>query len=325
MNFRRLSTALSTIAITLLSAAPALAQLPAASPVTIVVTTPAGGSIDAVARLIASDADKALGRPVLVVNRGGAGGNIAAELVAKSKPDGLTLLMTASSTLTVNPWIYQSLPFDPEKSFVPILIPARQNNILVVHPKLNVSTMKEFVTLLKAQPGKYNFASAGSGSLSHLAGVLFSEHAGISAAHVAYSGIAPGMVALLGGQVDFMFDSATSLPHVRSGKLRALAVIGPNRLAAMPEVATMRDLGYPEMETAKSWYGIFAPAGTPAEVVQRLHRDLVATMRKPEIVDKVTAMGMESAASTPEELGVAVTEALRKYAPIVKRAGISAL
>ncbi|MCX7157659.1 MAG: tripartite tricarboxylate transporter substrate-binding protein, partial [Proteobacteria bacterium] len=155
------------------------------APLTIVVTTPAGGSIDAVARLIASDIDKALGRPVVVVNRGGAGGNIAAELVAKSKPDGLTLLMTASSTLTVNPWIYQSLPFDPEKSFAPIMIPARQNNILVVHPKLNVSTMKEFVAVLKAQPGKYNYASAGAGSLSHLAGVLFSEAAGTSATHVA--------------------------------------------------------------------------------------------------------------------------------------------
>ena len=133
------------------------------------------------------------------------------------------------------------------------------------------------------------------------------------------------MVALLGGQVEFMFDSATSLPHIRAGKLKALAVIGPNRLVAMPEVPTMRDMGYPEMETARSWYGIFAPAGTPQEVVQRLNWELVATMRKPEVAEKVVAMGMESATSTPEDLAAAVVEALKKYAPVVKRAGINAL
>ncbi len=293
-------------------------------PVTLVVTTPAGGSIDAVARLIANDIDKTLGRPVIVLNRGGAGGNIAAEQVSRANADGHTLLMTASSTLTVNPWIYPNLPFDPE-SFTPITIPARQNNILVVHPQLNVSTLQAFVALLKANPGKFNYGSAGNGSLSHLAGVLFSEQSGTQSTHVSYNGIAPSMTALLAGQVDYMFDSATSLPHIRSGKLKALAVIGPNRLVAMPEVATMRDLGYPEMETARSWYGILAPAGTPSAIVQTLNHAIVATMRKPGIADKVTAMGMESATSTPEELAVAVRDALKKYAPVVKRAGIKPL
>lgn len=321
MKFKRSAC----IAFFLMQQIAGFAQTSPTAPITIVATAPAGGSIDAVARLIAAELDKALGRPVVVVNRGGAGGNIAAEQVARAKPDGQTLLITASSTLTVNPWIYKTLPFDPQKSFVPITIPARQNNILVVHPKLNVSTLNQFVALLKAQPGKYNYASAGVGSLSHLAGVLFSEQSGVAATHVAYNGIAPGMVALLGGQVDFMFDSATSLPHIRAGKLTALAVIGPSRLVAMPEVQTMRDLGYAEMETARSWYGIFAPAGTPAEVVQRLNREIVNTMRKPEIAEKVTAMGMESASSTPEELGAAVTEALKKYSTVVKRAGIGAL
>ena len=293
--------------------------------VTIVATAPAGGSIDAVARLIASDISKPLGQPVVVVNRGGAGGNIAAEQVAKSRPDGHTLLMMASSTLTVNPWIYQSLPFDPEKSFVPIIIPARQNNILVVHPKLNVTTMKEFVALLRSKPGQLNYGSAGIGSLSHLAGVLFNEQSGTDATHVAFSGIAPSMTALLSGQIDYMFDSATSLPHIRAGKLRALAVLGPGRLAAMPEVPPMRELGYPGMETARSWYGIFAPAGTPTEVVQRLNKEITAAMNKPVIADKVTAMGMESATSTPEELGSAMRDALKKWEPIVKKAGIKPL
>jgi tripartite-type tricarboxylate transporter receptor subunit TctC len=313
------------LGLTLVLCAPCWAQPYPTMPITLVVTTPPGGSIDAVARLIANDIDKGLGRPVVVVNRGGAGGNIAADQVAKANADGHTLLMTASSTLTVNPWIYQNLPFDPEKSFAPITIPARQNNILVVHPKLSVSSLQEFVALLKSDPGKYNYGSAGTGSLSHLAGVLFAEQSGTESTHVGYNGIAPAMLALIAGQVDYMFDSATSLPHIRAGKLKALAVIGPNRLAAMPEVATMRDLGYPGMETARSWYGIFAPAGTPPAIVQTLNRAIVATMRKPEIADRVTAMGMESATSTPEELAAAVREALKKYAPVVKRAGIKAL
>ncbi len=293
--------------------------------VTIVATAPAGGSIDAVARLIASEVSKPLGQPVIIVNRGGAGGNIAAEQVAKSKADGHTLLMMASSTLTVNPWIYQSLPFDPEKSFTPVIIPARQNNILVVHPKLNVGTLKELVALMKSKPGQLNYGSAGIGSLSHLAGVLFNEQSGTDATHIAFSGIAPSMTALLSGQIDYMFDSATSLPHIRAGKLRALAVLGPGRLAAMPEVAPMRELGYPGMEAARSWYGIFAPAGTPPEVVQRLNKEIGAAMSKTEVADKVTAMGMEAATSTPEELGTSMREALKKWEPIVKKAGIKPL
>jgi tripartite-type tricarboxylate transporter receptor subunit TctC len=294
------------------------------APVSIVVTTPPGGSIDAVARVIASDLGPALGQPVLVVNRGGAGGNIAAEFVAKSRADGHTLLMTASSTLTMNAFIYPSLPFDPETSFVPITIPARNNNILVVHPKLNVSTLNELVALLKAQPGKLNYASGGNGSFSHLAPVLFNTHTGTSATHVPYSGIAPAMTALLSGQVDYMFDSATSIPHIRAGKLKALAVTGPRRLAALPEIATLRELGLPAMEVARSYYGILAPAGTPAEVVQRLNREIVRIMGQASTADKLTTMGLESATSTPEELAANLREDLKRFGPIARQAGMKA-
>ena len=301
---------------------PGFAQSFPASTVTFVATAPAGGSIDAVARLVAQDIARSLGQPVVVVNRAGAGGNIAADAVAKSRADGHTLLFTAASTLTINPWVYPSLPFDPERSFAPVIMPARQNNILVVHPKLGVSSTKEFVALMKAKPDALNYGSAGVGSLSHLAGVLFADQSGTSATHIAFSGIAPSMTALLAGQVDYMFDSATSLPHIRSGKLRALGVMGPSKLAAMPELPTMRELGYPGMETARSWYGIFVPAGTPAEAIQRLNREIGAAMTRPEVADKVTAMGMEAATSTPEELGTALRDALKKWEPIVKRVGI---
>lgn len=301
---------------------PSLAQTFPTTTVTFVATAPAGGSIDAVARLVAQDITRALGQPVVVVNRAGAGGNIAADAVAKSRADGHTLLFTAASTLTINPWVYPTLSFDPEKSFVPVIMPARQNNILVVHPKLGVANVKDFVALMKAKPDALNYGSAGVGSLSHLAGVLFADQSGTSATHIAFSGIAPSLTALLAGQVDYMFDSATSLPHVRSGKLKALGVMGPNKLAAMPDVPTMRELGYPGMETARSWYGIFAPAGTPAEVVQRLNREIGAAMTRPELAEKVTAMGMEAATSTPEELGTALRDALKKWEPIVKRVGI---
>lgn len=301
---------------------PSLAQTFPTTTVTFVATAPAGGSIDAVARLVAQDLTRALGQPVVVVNRAGAGGNIAADAVAKSRADGHTLLFTAASTLTINPWVYPTLSFDPEKSFVPVIMPARQNNILVVHPKLGVASVKDFVALMKAKPDALNYGSAGVGSLSHLAGVLFADQSGTSATHIAFSGIAPSLTALLAGQVDYMFDSATSLPHVRSGKLKALGVMGPNKLAAMPDVPTMRELGYPGMETARSWYGIFAPAGTPAEVVQRLNREIGAAMTRPELAEKVTGMGMEAATSTPEELGTALRDALKKWEPIVKRVGI---
>ena len=318
-TFRR---PLLAAAFALASAATGHAQTFPTGTVTFVATAPAGGSIDAVARLAAQDITKSLGQPVVVVNRAGAGGNIAADAVAKSKADGHTLLFTAASTLTINPWIYPSLTFDPEKGFLPVIMPARQNNILVVHPKLGVSSAKEFVALMKAKPDALNYGSAGVGSLSHLAGVLFADQSGTTATHVAFSGIAPSMTALLAGQVDYMFDSATSLPHIRSGKLKALGVIGPSKLAAMPDVPTMRELGYPGMETARSWYGIFAPAGTPPEVVQRLNREIGAAMTRPEVAEKVTAMGMEATTSTPEELGTALRDALKKWEPIVKRVGI---
>ncbi len=292
-------------------------------PVNLVLTVSAGGSVDAVARMLGADLTQALGQPVLVQNRAGAGGNIAAEFVAHAAPDGYTLLMFSSSTFTLNPFVYKSLAFDPEKNFVPVAMPARLNMILVAHPKHNVATFEQLLALLKAQPGRLNYGSSGNGTLPHLAGVLLNMQTGTTANHVPYKGIAPATNDLLAGHIDFMFDSATTIPHIRAGKVRALAVIGPKRLSSLPDVASFRELGVPEMETASGWYGIFAPAGTPPAIVARLNQEIVRIMRQPSIVEKVAAMGLETASATPQEVGVALRNDLRRFAPVVKQANVT--
>ncbi|MDB5903380.1 MAG: tripartite tricarboxylate transporter substrate binding protein [Betaproteobacteria bacterium] len=315
---------LATFVLASLLAATASAQTYPTKPVNLVVTVPAGGSIDAVARIVAQGLGGALGQPVVVQNRAGAGGTIAADYVAKAPPDGYTLLITSSSTLAIEPYLYKSLPFDPEKNFAPVIMPARQNLILVVHPKLNVSTYKEFVPLLKAQSAKLNYGSSGEGTLPHLAGVLFNAYTGTNAHHVPYKGIAPAMNALVSGEVDFMFDSASTIEQIRSGKLRALAVIGPKRLPVLPEVRTFRELGLPQMEAARAYYAILAPAGTPADVVQRLNRDIARVLRQPGSAEKISTIGLENATSTPEELASALRDDLKHFAGIVKQANIAA-
>lgn len=294
-----------------------------AKPVNLILTVSAGGSVDAVARMLGADLTQALGQPVLVQNRAGAGGNIAAEFVANAAPDGYTLLMFSSSTFTLNPFVYKSLAFDPEKDFVPVAMPARLNMILVAHPKHNVASFQELLALLKAQPGRLNYGSSGNGTLPHLAGVLLGMQTGTTANHVPYKGIAPATNDLLAGHIDFMFDSATTIPHIRAGKVRALAVIGPRRLSSLPDVASFRELGVPEMETASGWYGIFAPAGTPPAIVARLNQEIVRIMRQPSIVEKVAAMGLETASATPQEVAVALRNDLRRFAPVVKQANVT--
>lgn len=294
-----------------------------AKPVNIVLTVSAGGSVDAVARMLAAGVGPALGQPVLVHNRPGAGGNVAAEHVARAPADGYTLLMFSSSTFTLNPYVYKSLTFDPVKDFQAVAMPARLNMILVVHNKHDVSNLKQFVGLLKAGSGRLNYGSSGNGTLPHLAGVLFGAQTATSANHVPYKGIAPAANDLLAGHIDFMFDSATTIPHIRSGKVRALAVIGPNRLASLPDVATFRELGFPEMETASGWYGIFAPAGTPNAIVERLNKEIVRVMQDPSVVEKVKSMGLETASASPQEVANALREDLRRFAPVVKQANVT--
>ncbi len=300
----------------------AVAQQFPSKAVNLVVTVPAGGSIDAMARTIAPELARALGQPVLVENRAGASGNIAADFVARAPADGHTLLITSSSTLTLNAHVYKSVPFNPEKSFVPIVMPARLNMILAVHPKMNVSTFPEFVAQVKAQPGKLNFGSSGNATLPHLAGELLMIRIGGRSNHVPYKGIAPALNDLLSGQIDFMFDSASSVPHIKAGKLRALAVVGPNRLVALPDVPTLKELGVPNMEVAGGWYGILAPAGTPRPVVQRLNTEIVRILRTPEVIERINSFGLEPTSSTPEELGAALHDDFTRLGPVVQQIGL---
>lgn len=305
-------------------AVPAYAQTYPSRPVTLVSTAPAGGSIDAVARLIATDLAKTLAQPVVVETKPGAGGNIAAEYVSKAAPDGHTIMISSSSTLTTNPHIYRSLPFDAEKGFAPIIQPTRMNMILAVHPKLNVTSVAQFVVALKAQPGKLNFASGGIGTLQHVAAELFAMQTGTKANHVPYKGVAPAMTDLVAGQTDYMFDSATSVPHVKAGKLRALAVVGPERLPALPDVATFKELGIGGMEAAAGYYAIVAPAGTPREIIDRLNAAMTRILREPAVMERISAIGLEPHTSTPEQLGQALRNDRERLAQVIKAAGVSA-
>jgi tripartite-type tricarboxylate transporter receptor subunit TctC len=289
--------------------------------VTLVTSVPAGGSIDAVARIIAAGLGPALGENVIVEARPGAGGNIAAAYVANAPADGHALLIASSSTLTTNPHIYKSLPFDPIKSFAPIIIPARVNMVLVVHPKLNISTAQEFIQLLKAKPRQLNFGSGGNGTQSHLAAEIFGIRTGTHATHIPYRGIAPAMVDLLAGQTDFMFDSATSVAHVRAGKLRALAVVGPHRVPALPDVPSFAELGIRDMEIANGWYAVATTAGTPRQTVQRLNTETVKILKLPSTKEAITAMGLDPAFSTPDEMADALKNDLERLESIVKRIG----
>ena len=303
-------------------AAPATASAQAAypsKPITIIVTVSAGGSIDTIARTLAEELAKSLGQPVIVENRPGANGNLAAGAGARAAPDGYTLLATGGSTLNLNAHLYKQLPFDPLKSFAPITMTARTNLILVVHPKLKVDTAEAFVALAKAQPGKLNYGSAGNGSLLHIAGELFNEGAGIDTNHVPYKGIAPAVNDLLAGQIDFMFDSATTVPHIKAGKLKALAVVGPNRLAALPELKVLSAYGIKGVEVASGWHGLFAPAGTPPEIVARLNSEAMKVLAMPKIQERISALGAEPASSSSAELAKRLAADIERLGPIVKR------
>ena len=310
------------LALPSLFVARARAQAPyPAKPIHIVVSVSAGGSIDTIARSIGEELSRRIGQPVVIENRPGANGNIAAASVARAAPDGYTLLATGGSTLNLNPFLYRELPFDPVKSFAPITLTARTNFILVVHPKLGVDSVEAFVALAKAHPKTLNYGSAGSGSLIHIATELFNTTAGIETNHVPYKGLAPAVNDLLAGQIDFMFDSATTMSHIQAGRLKALAVIGPNPLPALPQLKTLADHGIEGVEVASGWHALFAPAGTPAEIIDRLAALLQPILASAAIRDRIIALGAEPAFCTPDQLAQILVKDLERLQPIVQRTG----
>ncbi|HSI00949.1 MAG TPA: tripartite tricarboxylate transporter substrate binding protein [Reyranella sp.] len=320
MNRRSLLTLLATAP---LLATRAGAQAWPAKPIHIVVSVTAGGSIDTIARAYGEALSQALGQTVVIENKPGANGNIAAQAVARATPGGYTLFATGGSTLNLNPFLYKSLPFDPVKSFAPIVMTARTNFILVAHPKLGVDTLPALIALAKARPKTLNYGSAGAGSLIQIATELFNTAVGIETNHVPYKGLAPAVNDLLSGQIDFMFDSATTMSHIQAGRLKALAVIGPNRLPALPEVKTLAEQGVNGVEAASGWHALFAPAGTPAEVIARLNGAMQPILAAAAMKERVIALGAEPASSTPDELAQRLADDLVRLEPIVKRTGAS--
>ena len=313
---------ITTVALAAIGPSQALAQAYPTKPVRLVVPFPPGGSTDIVARIVAQRLGERIGQPLVVENRGGAGGTIGTEAVAKAAADGYVLGFASTSTHAVAPAVYAKLGYDPVKDFAPISLVAVTPYLLVVNPKVEVKSLKEFVAYVKPRPGKFNYASAGTGSTTHLAMEMLKSAAGLFILHIPYNGNGPAGTAVIAGDVEFLFGSLPAvLPHAKSGRVRALAVGTPKRSPALPDVPTVAESGFPGFD-ASLWLAIMAPAGTPAAVVNRLNKEIVAVVRSPDAADALNKAGAEPVTSTPAELANMVKDGVRKYAAAVKRAGV---
>ena len=292
-------------------------------PVRMVVGFPPGGGTDVVARILAPRMSELLGQPVVIDNRPGATGTVAAGQVAKATPDGYTIMMGHVSVNAIAPSLFSNLSYDVIKDFAPIAIAAAVPHLVVVHPSVQVSSLRDLIGYLKSQPGKISFPSAGNGSMPHLAGEIFKSLAGVQVMHVPYKGSGQSMQDLLGGQHLVAFDTMpASSPHVRSGKLKALAVSSAQRVASFPDVPTAEEAGLPGYQVI-TWYGLFAPAGTPPGIVNRLHADAVKAMQTPDIKSKLDGIGADGTISrSPEDFAALVRADTARYAKIVKEIGL---
>jgi len=293
-------------------------------PITVIVPFAAGGTTDILARVIGQALNKELGQSVIVDNRAGAGGNIGGALAAKAPADGYTLFMGTVGTHAINQSLYKKMPFDPVKDFAPLTRVAMVPNLLVANPGKPYKTVKELIAYAQKNPGKVNFGSSGSGSSIHLSGELFNALAKVDMVHVPYKGSAPAVSDLLGGQIDIMFDNMPSaIQHVRAGKLRPLAVTTAKRSPELPDVPTIAEAGVPGYE-ATSWFGMFAPAGTPAPVVARLNGALVKVLAQPEVKKKLAEQGAEPYSEKPEQFAEFIRTESAKWSKVVKDSGASA-
>ncbi len=303
-------------------ATPAAPQQYPARPIRIIVPSTPGGSVDTLARTIGPKLSERWGHQVIVDNRGGAGGVIAAELTAKAPPDGYLLMLGTVASLGTNISLYKKLPYDPVRDFAPVTLVATQNLMLVTHPSVPAKSVKELVRFAKAQSGKLSFASAGNGTGSHLSGELFKQLAGVDILHIPYKGVQPAMVDVISGQVAINFPSIlTALPHVRSGRVRALAVTGTSRTRAAPELPTMQEAGIKRYESA-TWYGIVAPAGTPQDIVTKLSTEVAALLKQPDINERLSREGADPVGSSPQEFGRFMQREIEKWRKVIRAAGI---
>jgi tripartite-type tricarboxylate transporter receptor subunit TctC len=300
----------------------ALAQNYPARPVRLLVPFPPGGNTDIVGRLIAQKLTESLGQQVYVENRGGAGGTIGAEAAARSAADGYTLFFSTTGTLASAPALQSALRYDPVKDFAPITTLANAPVVIIVSASLAPKTLAELIQLAKSEPGALKFGSAGTGHFVHIAGEMFKREAGVDLLHVPYKGVAPALVDLLGGRIDVMFDAfAQYEPHLQSGKLRALAVASPKRLARLPQVPTSAEAGLPAYVVA-SWFGLAAPAATPREIITRLNSEVQKALAKPDVLETLAKLGLEPGGSTPQEYATMIGAELGTWREIVKAAAI---
>lgn len=304
-----------------LIAASAHAQAWPSKPIRYIVPFAPGGTTDILARTVGDKLAIALGQPVVIENKPGAGGGVGAEITAKSAPDGYTIMGGTISTHAINASLYKSLPYDPIRDFAPIVLIARVPNMLVVHPDIPAKNVSELIALLRANPGKYTFASSGNGTSQHLSGELFKSMAGAEMQHVPYKGSPPALQDVMGGQVSMTFDNITTAwPLAKGGKLRALAVTTAKRSAIAPDVPTLAEAGLPGFEVG-SWQGVFAPAGTPPDIVKRLNAEIVKILNTPDVRDKLAALGAEVVGNSPEEFATMVKAEVGKWADVVKKSG----
>ena len=318
MLLRALLTAVAVLAST---ACPA--QKYPDRPVRVLVPFPAAGGTDILARLFLQKVSERLGANFVIDNRAGAGGTIGTEIVAKAPPDGYTILVCSSSH-TINPSVYRKLGYDPIRDFAPVTMLASGPGLLVVHPSVPARNVKELIAFAKSKPGQLIYASAGNGTPPHLAAELFKSMAGIDMVHIPYKGNVPAFVDLISGAVQVSFPTITSgLPQVRAGKLRGLGVTSKERSSVMPEVPTIAESGLPGYEST-TWYGMLAPAGTPATVVRTLHDQMVAVLKLEDIREKLLVQGLEPVGNTPAEFSSIIASELTKWRKVVAAAGMKA-
>jgi len=293
-------------------------------PIRIVAPFPAGGLVDVLARAVGDEMSKSLGQPVIVENKPGAGGNLGAAQVANAAPDGYTLMMTSPGIQSINQFLYKDMPFDPDKAFTPISLVADMPMLVVVNPKTGIKTLKELIATAKANPDKLSFGSAGVGTTGHLGQALLVHAGGFKVKHVPYRGAAPAVNDLLGGHLDGVVDNPpTVMEHIKSGALVALAVAGRERIAALPDVPTASEAGLPDWQ-ASSWFGLTAPAGTPPDIVKRLHDETVKALCQPAMQRLVGPSGMTLISNSPEEFAKLIDAERKKWGTIIKAANIQA-
>jgi tripartite-type tricarboxylate transporter receptor subunit TctC len=297
------------------------AQTYPAKPIRLICPFPPAGAVDIASRATAHELNRILGQPVAVENRPGAGGNLGGAEAARSAPDGYTLFMTTSGIQAINPALYAKMPFDPNKDLVPVAPLVSLNNVLVLHPSVPAKSLKEVIALAKSQPGKWTYASSGNGTSIHMSGAMFTQLTGTDILHVPYKGSGPAVTDLLAGQVHMMFDNIpSSLPHIKAGKLRAIATTGAKRDPALPELPTIAEAGVPGYESGV-WFGLTVPAGTPKEIIARLNAAALQAAKAPEFVKRMTDLGYNIIPGTPEDMAAMNKAEIARWTPIVKASG----